>query len=265
MPLGPYPDATCPTGKTLNIQRFDGTKVCRTNENDQSPSVPTCPAGATVYSIMTDTYEQKVICVPAGTATYAHGDVSGRDFPCRAGDYFGTSSETWTNFVCIPSTTTTGSSSSTGLDELNTRLASLRSQYTALASQAVTTPAQLQTLLPQIQSLNQQIATVLDQMLQEMQYARQGPNSDAYRTQLVEQLTRIQSDYNGLKTNTDTMQTLNRIRAFQDTTWQGTLFTYLGILLIAAIVLVLVMLFRRQKKESATMPSASPAAIPPLT
>jgi hypothetical protein len=129
----------------------------------------------------------------------------------------------------------------------------------------VTTPAQLQTLLPQIQSLNQQIAAVLDRMLTEMQYARQGPNSDAYRAQLVEQLTRIQSDYNGLKTNTDTMQTLNRIRAFQDTTWQGTLFTYLGILLIAAVVLVLVMLFRRQKSESATMPSASPAAIPPLT
>ena len=191
---------------------------------------------------------------------------SGGDFPCQAGDALA-SADGGSSWKCLPSGSTASSASSSGgsLDTLSTQLASLRSQYTALASQAVTTPAQLQTLLPQIQSLNQQIASVLDRMLTEMQYARQGPNSDAYRTQLVEQLTRIQSDYNGLKTNTDTMQTLNRIRAFQDTTWQGTLFTYLGILLIAAVVLVLVMLFRRQKSESATMPSASPAAIPPLT
>ena len=151
------------------------------------------------------------------------------------------------------------------LDELNTQLTSLRAQYTQLASQATANPSQVATLLPQIQTLNQQIASVLDQMLTEMQYAQQGPNSEAYRDQLVEQLSRIQMDYNGLKTNTDALQTLNRIRAFQDTSWQGTLFTYLGILLIAAVVLVLVMLFRRQKSESATMPSASPAAIPPLT
>jgi hypothetical protein len=128
----------------------------------------------------------------------------------------------------------------------------------------VTTPAQLQTLLPQIQSLNQQIASVLDQMLTAMQYARQGPNSESYRDQLVEQLSRIQTDYNGLKTNTDTMETLRRIRGFQDESWKSPLLTYVAILLIAALVLVLVMLFRRQKADSATMPSASPAAIPPL-
>lgn len=151
------------------------------------------------------------------------------------------------------------------LDELSTRLTALRTQYTTLASQAVTTPAQLQTLLPQIQSLNQQIATVLDQMITEMQYAQQGPNSDAYRTQLVEQLTRIQSDYNGLKTNTDTLQTLQRIRAFQDTSWEGSLFLYLAALFVAAVLLVVVILFRRQSTDSAIAPSTSPTAMPPLT
>ena len=151
------------------------------------------------------------------------------------------------------------------LDELNTRLSSLRSQYTTLATQASANPSQVATLLPQIQSLNQQIANVLDQMLQEMQYARQDPNSEAYRDQLVEQLSRIQTDYNGLKANTDTMETLRRIRGFQDDSWKSPLATYMAILLVAALVLVLVILFRRQKAERATMPSASPAAIPPLS
>lgn len=151
------------------------------------------------------------------------------------------------------------------LDELNTQLTSLRAQYTTLAEQAVASPSQITTLLPQIQSVNQQIAAVLDQMLTELQYARQDPNSDTYRTQLVEQLTRIQTDYNGLKANTDTMQTLHRIRAFQDTTWTSALFSYVAMFLLAAVVLVLVMLFRRQAKASASVPSASPAAMPTFT
>jgi hypothetical protein len=147
---------------------------------------------------------------------------------------------------------------------LSTRLTALRTQYTTLANQATTTPAQVQTLLPQIQSINQQIAAVLDQMLTQMQYAQQGPNSDTYRTQLVEQLTRIQSDYTGLKTNTDALQTLRRIRSFQDTSWQSTLALYLAGFLVVSLLLVLVMLFRRQKSVSPIAPSMSPPAMPAL-
>ena len=148
---------------------------------------------------------------------------------------------------------------------MTTQLATLRTQYTTLANQATTTPAQVQTLLPQIQSLNQQIASVLDQMLTQMQYARDGLNSDAYRDQLAEQLAQIQSDYNGLKTNTDALQTLKRIRSFQDTTWQSSLNLYMALFLVFAAGLVLVMLFRRQTKVSAIAPSTSPPAMPAFT
>jgi hypothetical protein len=131
-------------------------------------------------------------------------------------------------------------------------------------NQGAQTPAQIQTLLPQIQSVNQQIAAVLDQMITQTQYAPPGPNSDTYRDQLVEQLTRIQSDYNGLKNNTDALKTLRRIRSFQDTSWQSTLALYLTGFLVVALLLVLVMLFRRQKSVSPTAPSMSPTAMPPL-
>jgi hypothetical protein len=131
-------------------------------------------------------------------------------------------------------------------------------------NQGAQTPAQIQTLLPQIQSVNQQIAAVLDQMITQTQYVPPGPNSDTYRDQLVEQLTRIQSDYNGLKNNTDALKTLRRIRSFQDTSWQSTLALYLTGFLVVALLLVLVMLFRRQKSVSPTAPSMSPTAMPPL-
>lgn len=152
-----------------------------------------------------------------------------------------------------------------GIEELNTQYATLKASYDALIEQALLDQTKLPTVLPKIQTINQQMATVLDQMLTELQYAKESSNSDAYRTQLIATLTRIQSDYNGLKTNTDTMQTLRRIRSFQDTSWQGPLTIYLAIFLVVAVLLILVVLFRRQKTDSAIAPSMSPPAMPALT
>lgn len=151
------------------------------------------------------------------------------------------------------------------MDELRVRYADLRGQYDTLIAQTLASPATITTTLPQIQSLNQQIAAVLDEMLAELQYVRDGPNSDAYRTQLLEQLSRIQSDYNGLKTNTDSLETLRRIRSFQDDSWKPSLLLYVLGLIAAAILLVLVMVFRRQSSESTIAPTTSPMAMPTLT
>jgi len=151
------------------------------------------------------------------------------------------------------------------MDELNARYADLRGQYDALITQTLTSPATISTTLPQIQSLNQQIAAVLDQMLTDLQYARNGPNSDAYRDQLLEQLTRIQTDYMGLTTTTDSLETLRRIRSFQDDSWKPSLLLHVVALVAAAILLVLVMLFRRQTSESTIAPTMSPTAMPTLT
>ena len=262
--FGLYTDAVCPAGKTVTFLRGDGIKVCRTNAQDTAPVAPTCATG-TPYLIVTEGRETKAICVPSTTTMYPPDNAQA--FPCRPGDYFGTSADTWTGHTCIPATTATGGAPppATGLDALTAQYTALKAQYTTLANQAAATPAQIPTLLPQIQSVNQQIASVLDQMLQASQYARQSPNSDTYRDQLIEQLARIQSDYNGLKTSTDALETLRRIRGFQDTSWQSPLFVYVALLLLVSLVLVLVMLFRRQKSASAMAPSASPAAIPTLT
>ena len=151
------------------------------------------------------------------------------------------------------------------MDDLRVRYADLRGQYDTLIAQTLASPGTVSTTLPQIQSLNQQIAAVLDQMLTELQHARDGPNSDAYRAQLLEQLTRIQTDYNGLKANTDSLETLRRIRSFQDDSWKPSLLLYVAGLVAAAILLVLLVLFRRQTSESSIAPSTSPQAMPTLT
>jgi hypothetical protein len=151
-----------------------------------------------------------------------------------------------------------------GLTELNTQYTTLKASYDRLVAQALANPGRIAVILPQIQTINQEMATVLSQMLTELQYARESSNSDAYRTQLIETLTRIQSDYNGLKTNTDALQTLRRIRSFQDTSWKSTLTMYLALFLVVGILLALVVLFRRQTKVSTIAPTMSPTAMPPL-
>jgi hypothetical protein len=151
------------------------------------------------------------------------------------------------------------------LAELTTQYTALRAQYTTLANQATANPGQIQTLLPRIQSVNQQIAAVLDQMLTQMQYANDGSNSETYRAQLVEQLARIQMDYTGLKTNTDAMQTLRRIRSFQDTSWQSSLMIYIGLFVLVAGLFALLVMFRRHSSTSTSAPMTSPTTMPPLT
>jgi hypothetical protein len=151
------------------------------------------------------------------------------------------------------------------MGDLNVRYAALRKQYETLVQGALADPSTLSAALPQIETVNQQIAGVLDQMLKELQFARDGPNSETYRTELLQLLTRIQSDYTGLKANTDKHETLRRIRNFQDTSWRPTLLLYVALLLIFGIMLILVILFRRQTKDSTAAAITSPSAIAPLT
>lgn len=151
------------------------------------------------------------------------------------------------------------------LQELNVRYATLRSTYDEMIRTALDDPSKLAEAVPKIESVNQEMVSVLDEMLKTLQYTRETPESDTYRDELVEILTRIQMDYNGLKANTDKLETLRRIRAFQDTSWKSTLSIYLALLILAAIVLVLVILFRRQKNTSTPIPTTSATAIPTLT
>ena len=261
--FGIYADGTCPAGSTMMSPLTANSMACRKNDGT-GLLMHTCASGKP-FVIATDTRQVAAICVPDATVVYPMTQSAPNTFPCRAGDYLGMAAD---GYKCIPAgssaTTSTTAGSGESLNELSARLTALRSQYTDLVNQGAQTPAQIQTLLPQIQSVNQQIAAVLDQMITQTQYVPPGPNSDTYRDQLVEQLTRIQSDYNGLKNNTDALKTLRRIRSFQDTSWQSTLALYLTGFLVVALLLVLVMLFRRQKSVSPTAPSMSPTAMPPL-
>lgn len=151
------------------------------------------------------------------------------------------------------------------MDLLESQYQTLLREYDGVAAEVLRNPSTLSAQLPRIQSLQAQISAVLDKMMQQLAMVKQGTSLDAKRAQLLQQLQRIQRDYNDLRTSTDKLETLRRIRAFEDDSWKSRVRLYVVLFSILALVLLGVLLWKRQTPEiTATIPS-SPAAMTPLT
>ena len=122
-------------------------------------------------------------------------------------------------------------------------------------------------MIEKIKALNVSIAATLDAMIAHLATVKEETaNSKMYRDDLVAKLSRIQSDYNGLQQDTDKLETLRRIREFETSNINESVFTYLVIFLIGVLVVLLIIFVKGSQKSdtAATMPSM-PATAMPLT
>lgn len=151
-----------------------------------------------------------------------------------------------------------------GIQELEKQYTQQITEYTALVKDAVSTNDT--TKVERIKQLNQSIAMTLDQMIAIITQAKQkNGNIEVYRDELVAKLQRIQKDYNGLLQNTDTLETLRRIRNQEEKEANGSLFWLIGGFIVLCILTLLAMMFfGSQKTESATIMPMSPATTAPL-
>lgn len=140
----------------------------------------------------------------------------------------------------------------------------LAEQYQALADDAIANPSKLQANTEKMKELNLQMAQLLDSEIAGLTSAGARGELATQRDELVEKLRRIQKDYNGLLVNTDKMQTLRRIRGFQEEDWKGKLKLYIIFFSILAGIMLLLVLFKRQKTESTNIAPISPTSMPPL-
>lgn len=148
---------------------------------------------------------------------------------------------------------------------MDPRFQTLAAQYEALANEALSNPAKMQGNIEKMKTINTEMAAILDSTIHEM--TASGPSGDLtrQRDELIEKLVRIQRDYNGLLTNTDKLETLRRIRGFQETDWKSKLRIYIIALAVLAVVLALFVLFRRQKTLSTAMAPMSATSTPAFT
>lgn len=151
------------------------------------------------------------------------------------------------------------------MDELRKRYATTSAEYDAVVQQALATRDA--SLIERIRKLNTDVSKILDEMIQKLTFAKEDtPMLVKERDILVNKLTRIQRDYNGLIVNTDTLETLRRIREQEGGEGRRQLYRYLAFFFIVCVGILLMLLFvKGQKKESAATSAPMPSITPPLT
>lgn len=138
----------------------------------------------------------------------------------------------------------------------------LNAEYVQLIQDILANPASAEQKIPRVTTLAGQIATVLDEAAKEMALIPNPPNDlAAERDELVKRLQQIQRDYSGLLQNTDKIETLRRIRSYQDESWRPSFAFHLIAFFVLAVTLFLVILFVRQRENTAMSPTS--AAISP--
>jgi len=138
--------------------------------------------------------------------------------------------------------------------------------YDSLIAQTIRDPSKISSTLPQIQAIQTQMSSIVDKMIAEVTLAKQGDRLTQRRNELIEQLQRIQRDYTDLRNSSDKLETLRRIRAFEDQSWQGTFQMYLIAFIVFAVVVALVLIFKRiQAPAINAITPSNPTAITPLT
>lgn len=138
-------------------------------------------------------------------------------------------------------------------------------KYQTLADEGISNPQKMTENVEKMKVINARMAEILDSMIHGMAESGMEGELGKQRDELIQKLVRIQRDYNGLLVNTDTLETLRRIRGFEESGWKKTLNMYFIIFIVVAVLFFLLLLFRRQKVVSTNTAPASASSAPPLT
>ena len=156
------------------------------------------------------------------------------------------------------------------MDELTKKYQDLDKEYKATAERALaaTTAETINTEVEKLRALNLQIAAVLEQMLAMVADVKNETGTlRIARDELTMKLARIQRDYSDLNKQTDRLETLRRIRQYEQVVADRSMYLYLGIFLAFCVVLLLVILVKGyfQKKLAMTPMPMAASITPPLT
>lgn len=146
------------------------------------------------------------------------------------------------------------------MDELRAKYESQLAEYDTLVKTALA--AEDISQVPKLRTLNTELSRTLNEMIEKLTFLKKDtPNITKERDDLLARLRDIQKDYNGLRAETDTMETLRRIRQQESTEANRQLYMMFGMFLIVCLIIVLYLVFVPQRKDT----TAASARIPPTT
>ena len=148
------------------------------------------------------------------------------------------------------------------MDALRTAHVNQLTQYQNIIETAITEKDSSK--LPEIIAINIALTNRLDTMLTLLATMKQNNSAEAELTELLADLRQIQRDYNGLIKETDTLETLRRIRQQEDVSIKRELYWYLIIFVFVAILLIAYLIFYGKRAATAPIANTVPSS-PNLT
>jgi hypothetical protein len=146
------------------------------------------------------------------------------------------------------------------MDELRVKYDRQLKEYDSLVSAAINTNDTSQ--VAKLRALNEGIAKTLNEMIEKLTFMKkESPSLTKERDELVARLRQIQMDYNGLRVNTDQLETLRRIRQQESTEANRQLYLYFGFFLLVCLIMIVYLAFMTHRKDT----TAASASIPPTT
>jgi hypothetical protein len=118
--------------------------------------------------------------------------------------------------------------------------------------------------LPQIKAMNIALSNRLDSMIAQLTLMKNNSSAEDELKQLISTLGTIQRDYAGLIKDTDTLETLRRIRQQEDVSAKRELYWYLIAFVFIAILLIVYLIFYGKSAATAAIASTVPSS-PNLT
>lgn len=143
------------------------------------------------------------------------------------------------------------------MDELKAKYQRQLKEYNDAIDQAITT--QDASKVGPLRQMNMALSATLNEMIETLTFLKkETPQITSYRDELMTRLRAIQKDYNGLRTNTDTLETLRRIRQQESGEVNRQLYWYMIFFLLVSVVMVLYLVFMTQKKDTTVMSASRP-------
>ena len=148
------------------------------------------------------------------------------------------------------------------MDALRTAHSNQLNQYKTLIETAVENRDSSK--LPEIIATNVALSNRLDTMLTLLATLKANSSAEDELQTLLIELRKIQRDYNGLIKETDTLETLRRIRQQEDVSIKRELYWYLIIFVFVAILLIAYLIFYGKRAATAPIANTVPSS-PNLT
>lgn len=129
-------------------------------------------------------------------------------------------------------------------------------EYTSIVGTESPSPEQIDRL----RVLNREIAALLGQMLELSDTTETSVLNDRYN-ELSAVLNRIERDHGLLSQNLDKLETLRRIREFEEVRADGSVNLFAVLLLVAALAMLIIMIFSSYSTNAVTMSAPTSPAI----